>query len=187
MFGVTRLSSLEEELTASYARGGTPEEQFVRLRGPLENFLRNPALDLAAYDARTPNQYARYLLSAPAAPLEIVLALWRPGADSPIHGHGGLTGAVGLVAGELVETKYELAAAGAHFRAVWQGGGKMQPGLASSIFPGGMHQVHRMYNPGVRLAASLHVYLGKLRRVQRYLPAAEGLLRAETRELWFDG
>lgn len=182
------LSSLEAELLIAAGPAGTPEVRFDRIRGPLQNFLRNPSLDLTAFEAKTKNLYARYLVSAAAAPLEIVLALWRPGADSPIHDHGGLTGAVGLVAGQLVESKYELEPAGERFRVRWQGGGRMQPGLASPIYPDGMHQVHRMYNPGLSLAVSLHVYLGNLRRVRRFFPdGQEGLLRAEPRDLWFDG
>lgn len=181
------LSTLDDEIAAAQRGGGTPEAQFDRMRGPLEHFLRNPAVDLAAYQAKTANLYARYLVSDPALPMELVLAVWRPGADSPIHGHANLTGAVGLLAGTLVETKYELRADGDRFAIHWQGGGAMQKGLASPIFPDGLHQVHRMYNPGVQTAFTLHVYLGKLRRIDRYFPEPDGRLRAEARDLWFDG
>lgn len=185
--GMSLLSTLDDEIAAVQGAGGSPEAQFDRMRGPLEHFLRNPAVDLSVYQAKTSNLYARYLVSDPALPIELVLAVWRPGADSPIHDHDGLTGAVGLLAGALVETKYELRADGDRFKIHWQGGGSMQKGLASPIFPDGLHQVHRMYNAGVQTAFTLHVYLGKLRRVNRYFPDGDDRLRAESRDLWFDG
>ncbi len=181
------VSTLEDQLAGILRQEGTPEQQFAALRGPFEHFLRNPGIDLTAFVTRSSNLYARYLLSDPALPAQIVLAFWRPGADSPIHDHQGLTGAVGLLSGNLVETKYELVAEGDGFRVAWQGGGQMQPGLASPIYPTGFHQMHRMYNPGVITAATVHVYLGRLKVVNRYLPSGDSLLRPESRDLWFDG
>lgn len=184
---MSTLPTLEDEIAIAAGQGGEPAALFARIRGPLENFLRNPSVDLRAYDEKTKNLYARYLVSDPASPVELVLAVWRPGADSPIHDHQALTGAVGLLGGELVETKYELTFAGGKARIAWQGGGRMQAGMASPIYPDGLHQVHRMYNPGVATAHTLHVYVGKLRRVTRYFPEPDGGLRAEARDLWFDG
>jgi predicted metal-dependent enzyme (double-stranded beta helix superfamily) len=180
------ITTLEDQISVICRQEGSPEQQFNALRGPLEHFLRNPGIDAHSFASRSGNLYARYLLSDPSLPAQVVLALWRPGADSPIHDHQGLTGAVGLLSGSLVETKYELVPDGDGFRIGWQGGGQMQPGLASPIYPTGLHQMHRMYNPGVVTAATIHLYLGKLTSVKRYLQGEDGLLRPESRELWFD-
>lgn len=166
--------------------GYAPQGLFLACRQAFETLLRDPGLDLAAYSAGSAKLYARYLISDPTDPFELVLALWRPGADSPIHDHQGLSGMVGLWRGELVETRYELAREGGAFRILWQGGSRMEPGVANPIYPSGMHQVHRMYNSGTELAASLHLYFGKLRRLNRYLPVADGRLMASPRDLWFD-
>jgi hypothetical protein len=184
--GMSLLTTLDEQIARIHAGGGTPEAMFDKLRGPFEHVLRNPGVDLNAYSAKSTNLYARYLVSNPALPIQLVLAFWRPGADSPIHDHQGLTGAVGLLQGELVETKYDLQPEGERFRIAWQGGGRMQEGLASPIYPSGFHQIHRMYNPGIRTATTLHVYLGRLTRVNRFFSEPDGLLRVEARDLWFD-
>ena len=179
---------IDEQLSAIWRQGGTPEELLWRAREPFEAWLEAPGIDLKQYSARSANPYARYLLSKPDLPIELYLALWMPGTESPIHDHQGLTGAVAILAGELVETRYELTQTGDKHEIAWQGGGLMQPGLASPIYPQGLHQVHRMYNPGATTAASVHLYFGKLTQVTHYLPVAKSkLLITETHGVWHDG
>jgi predicted metal-dependent enzyme (double-stranded beta helix superfamily) len=186
----TTLSTLDDILPDLLQRSAHPEERFNLLKVPFEALLREPGVDLTKYSERSPNPYARYLLSDPRRAYQLVLAFWRPGATSPIHNHQKLTGAVGLLQGRLVEENFELTPGlgvqkGA-YRVTRREAVEMQVGVANPIYAEGFHQVHRMYNADPEVAVTMHLYLGKLEHIQKYLPQEDGTLTAEDKNLWFD-
>ncbi len=180
------LGGLDREIARIYEEVSDPAERVRRAEQPLRAFLRDTVLPIDAYGARSTNLYARYRLNAPELPIQVVLAIWNPGSDSPMHNHQHLTGVVTLLTGRLMETKYDLAPDGDAWRVVAEAPTEMQCGAFSPIYPEGIEQVHRMFNPGDETAATLHVYFGHLTRLDRYLPMPDGRLRAEPRDLWFD-
>ncbi len=180
-------AALDEAVLAAYRLEAPPELRVEALRRPLEAVVAEGAIPIQQYSERSRERYARYLLSDPAAPFHIVLAFWRPGADSPIHDHGGLTGAVVAFGEGLSEEKFELVATEGRYAISKRRSAEMRPGKLSPIYPRGIEQVHRMNNLGETTVASLHVYLGRLERINRYLPSGGGVFRQEARDLWFDG
>ena len=176
-----------EELLPAIDTQADPDSVFAALRPPFEQFLNDfrPEIPEGKQSARR-SPYARYLLSAPDLPIQVVLAVWEPGTASAIHDHQGLHGAVGLLRGRLSESKYALTSVGESYRVAQRLDAQMIAGKASAIHPWGLHQVHRMANHGSTTAMSIHVYLGRLERVNLYHPRPDGTLATEPRNLWFD-
>ena len=74
---------------------------------------------------------------------------WTPGQSTPIHDHGGATGALTIAAGRLVETVYPDPRLTRPRRFTHD------HGTARSFSP---HHIHRVANEGAINATSIHAY-----------------------------
>lgn len=113
-------------------------------------------LDLLAEEHRraSPDRYTRHLVHADPDGLFSVLAIvWGPGQGSPVHGHHTWC-AVGVYAGELVETFYRPGPEGAD--PVAEREVLRRPG--DQCFDAGGPGIHRIRNDGHDVAISIHVY-----------------------------
>jgi predicted metal-dependent enzyme (double-stranded beta helix superfamily) len=146
------LRKLIDGTTAATLVDGAIEPQAVlsAIRGSLVD------LDLLAEEHRLskPDTYTRHLLHADPNGLFSILALvWGPGQGSPVHGHHTWC-AVGVYAGELIETFY-----------------RAEPGLPEPVLVRELHRrpgdhcfdaggpgIHRIRNEGPDVAISIHVY-----------------------------
>ena len=127
-----------------------PQAMLEAIRGSLSD------LDLLAEEHRraSPDRYTRHLVHADPDGLFSVLAIvWGPGQGSPVHGHHTWC-AVGVYAGELVETFYRVEADGADPVPVRDV--RRRPG--DHCFDPGGPGIHRIHNEGRETAISIHVY-----------------------------
>jgi predicted metal-dependent enzyme (double-stranded beta helix superfamily) len=115
-----------------------------------------PAIaDLLSPDQREVSAlgYARRLIYGdPAGRFTILALIWGTGQFSPVHAHQTWC-AYAVCDHALTETEYAFEAN----RAVPQRTVERQPGYCC-FGPGGLDQIHRLGNAGVRPATSLHVY-----------------------------
>jgi len=148
----TSLRKLIDGTTAAALVDGAIEPQAVlsAIRGSLVD------LDLLAEEHRIskPDTYTRHLVYADPNGLFSILAIvWGPGQGSPVHGHHTWC-AVGVYAGELIETFY-----------------RAEPGLPEPVLVRELHRrpgdhcfdaggpgIHRIRNEGPDVAISIHVY-----------------------------
>jgi 3-mercaptopropionate dioxygenase len=146
------LRKLVEGTTAAAPRDGAlqPQALLSAIRGSLVD------LDLLAAEHRRagPDTYTRHLLHEDPHGLFSILAIvWSPGQGSPVHGHHTWC-AVGVYAGELVESHYRLNPGGAHPVQVHS----VRRAAGDSCFDGGRDGIHRIENRSNALAISIHVY-----------------------------
>lgn len=94
---------------------------------------------------------------------EVWLLSWLPGQESPLHDHGGASGAFGVLAGELDEHVVRDDVLLGH---------RVGPGQIRA-FP--RDHIHRVGNDGVIPAISLHVYSPALSTMARYEASPAGL------------
>jgi predicted metal-dependent enzyme (double-stranded beta helix superfamily) len=81
--------------------------------------------------------------------LELWLIGWTPGQTTPIHDHGGATGALTIATGRLVETAHAGPTLARPRRTI------LDHGTRVHFSP---HHIHRVANEGVANAASIHAY-----------------------------
>jgi predicted metal-dependent enzyme (double-stranded beta helix superfamily) len=145
------MSRLVAGTTAAAARvRREPQPMLDALRGSLFD------LDLLAEEHRraSPDRSTRPLVHADPDGLFSVLAIvWGPGQGSPVHGHHTWC-AVGVYAGELVETFYREQPGHAEPVAVREV--RRRPG--DQCFDAGGPGIHRIRNEGHEVAISIHVY-----------------------------
>lgn len=102
----------------------------------------------------------RVLAEGPAG--EAMLATWRAGGKSAIHDHGGADGAVIILAGDFIETHFQLR------------GGSLRSGKSLSYRPGMVarvtaHSIHDMHAP--QGGVTLHLYAPEPQPVRLFDPA----------------
>ena len=96
---------------------------------------------------------------------ELVVIIWRPGQDTPIHDHLGSDCAFLILDGESTETKYELNSEGLAFP------------ISSRVYRSGEvcaadePDIHRVSNDGDGELINLHVYTPPLNAFNIYDPA----------------
>jgi cysteine dioxygenase len=107
--------------------------------------------------------YARRVLARTPA-CELVLACWLPRQGTPIHDHGGSSGATVVVGGALAERTYvsrpDRGLEIVDVRRVGEG----EPMVEHP------ETIHLVQNAGRSPAFSLHLYAPPLVRMQRYAP-----------------
>ncbi|MDQ1427116.1 MAG: hypothetical protein QOK39_592 [Acidimicrobiaceae bacterium] len=112
-----------------------------------------------------PRSYARILATED---YEVWLIAWAAAGMLELHDHGGSSGAVCVVEGELVETFTDLV--DRHpLRSVTMAVGSPLPLSAM--------RVHEVWNPGPRPALSVHVYSPPLRTMTFFDHRAESFLK----------
>jgi predicted metal-dependent enzyme (double-stranded beta helix superfamily) len=92
---------------------------------------------------------------------EAWLLTWWPGSGTGVHDHGGATGAIVVLEGELREQVWTTDAGGV--RPVER---RLAPGIVRSF---GARIIHDVRNVGTVPAVSLHVYSPRLTSMTRYL------------------
>jgi predicted metal-dependent enzyme (double-stranded beta helix superfamily) len=98
---------------------------------------------------------------------DVWLLTWLPGQGTDLHDHGGSSGALHVVAGELTEDTVVDTAAGPRMTAR-----SLAEGIGRRF---GDHHVHRITNRSDRPAISVHVYGPALTTMTRYRLGATGL------------
>ncbi|NJL22629.1 MAG: hypothetical protein HC895_20340 [Leptolyngbyaceae cyanobacterium SM1_3_5] len=131
--------------------------------------------------------YRRHRLTELTDDFHIILATWEPHSCSPIHDHDETIGAVAVVAGQTVETKYRCVAHAERGLCVGSSGNESFANCTvSPILPGDNLQIHQMANQTDALAATLHVYLHALDRFHLYEHHADRQYALIPKQLWFD-
>jgi hypothetical protein len=97
--------------------------------------------------------------------VDVWLLCWTPENDTGWHDHDISSGAVAVVAGELVENNLTVASGGVETRV---GAGK--------AFSFGPEHIHRL-NGAVRGSVSVHAYSPPLWRMGQYAVSDTGVLR----------
>ncbi len=99
------------------------------------------------------------------AHVDVWLLCWTPVNDTGWHDHDVSSGAVAVVAGELVENNLRV------------GGGAMETRIgAGKAFSFGPEHIHRLNGAG-RGSVSVHAYSPPLGRMGQYTVSEEGVLR----------
>ena len=106
------------------------------------------------------------------------LIAWPPGTGTGWHDHGGASGAMVAVSGELTERSIEAPADHVYGQAI------ALPGGVGSVRPlhagggcafGGQH-IHEVVNEGTQMAYSVHVYAPDLDLMRHYAVSGESLV-----------
>jgi predicted metal-dependent enzyme (double-stranded beta helix superfamily) len=97
--------------------------------------------------------------------VEVWLLSWLPGQESPLHDHGGSSGAFTVLAGALDETVVSRTNTSRDH--LWVRG-------PSRSF--GEHHIHRVGNDGNLPAVSLHAYRPTLSSMRRFDRGRDGLV-----------
>jgi predicted metal-dependent enzyme (double-stranded beta helix superfamily) len=97
--------------------------------------------------------------------VEIWLLSWLPGQESPLHDHGGASGAFTVLAGALDETVVSRENTSRDH--LW---------VRGPLRSFGSHHVHRVGNDGDIPAVSLHAYLPSLTTMRRFDRGRAGLV-----------
>jgi predicted metal-dependent enzyme (double-stranded beta helix superfamily) len=105
---------------------------------------------------------------------EAWLIAWAPGGSLDLHDHGGSTGEVVVVEGELLE-RYTDRRCGHPLRTH-----RLRAGQALAIGP---TRVHGVWNPGPTTALSVHVYSPPLSTMTFYDPRRLTPLRTEPADI----
>lgn len=93
---------------------------------------------------------------------EVWLLTWLPGQGTEIHDHGGSSGAIAVVQGELTERLFP--ANGPVERTLTPGG----------VRPFGGHHIHQVVNSGTAPAISVHAYAPALATQTYYRLEGDG-------------
>ena len=123
-----------------------------------------------AWPGTTRQGRRRWDLMAASDAFEAWAITWEPGGAIELHDHGGSSGAVAVVAGELLETSVVTRASGEV--ALWSS--TIASGRCTSF---GGHHVHDIVNVGAAPAVSVHVYAPRLSSMT-YYRMCEGVLEA---------
>jgi hypothetical protein len=152
-----------ELLTAAVRRvvrsGGSWQETAGRVATALRGRLPGPGLLSPGQLAGDPSGYQTHLVHAePDGSFSIVVMVWLPGQQTPVHDH--LTWCVTAV---LQGTEYEevYAHRGDHLEAVARNANPA--GTVSGFAPPG--DIHQVTNIGGTVAVSMHVYGTDITRV----------------------
>jgi predicted metal-dependent enzyme (double-stranded beta helix superfamily) len=119
----------------------------------------------AANDA-SPDGGRRYCRIVNSSWLEVWIIEWGPATRLELHDHGGASGAVDVLDGELVETY-------AHF----EDGRRLRSRqlAAGTSFSFGPKHIHEVWNPAGTPALSLHTYSPRLSTMTFYAQATATL------------
>lgn len=152
-----------EPLTAAVRRavrsGGSWQQTADRVAAALRGHLPGPGLLSAHQLAGDPGGYQTHLVHAePDGSFSVVVMVWRPGQQTPVHDH--LSWCVTAV---LAGTEYEevYALRGDHLAVIARNANLA--GTVSGFAPPG--DVHQVRNTGDTVAVSMHVYGTDISRV----------------------
>ncbi len=106
------------------------------------------------------------------------LIAWPPGTGTGWHDHGGASGAMVALAGELTERSIEAPADHAYGQALALPGGvgSIRPLCAGDGRAFGGRHIHEVINEGVTIAYSVHVYAPDLDLMRHYAVTGESLV-----------
>ena len=144
--------------------GGSWQETADRVVAALRGRLPGPGLLSPAQLAGDPSGYQTHLVHAePDGSFSIVVMVWLPGQQTPVHDH--LTWCVtAVLQGTEYEEVYRLSRTpdrGDHLRSVARNANPV--GTVSGFAPPG--DIHRVTNIGAGVAVSMHVYGTDITRV----------------------
>lgn len=124
----------------------------------MEPMLRQSDLLAEAHCLCQPETYRRHILFAdPDRRFTILALVWRPGQETPIHGHRAW-GAVGVYEGEPTVTIYDCTEVeGGGRAACLQSELRCAPGDTTFVQPG-YGDVHRICNATEDRVLTIHVY-----------------------------
>jgi len=106
------------------------------------------------------------------------LIAWPPGTGTGWHDHGGASGAMVALAGELTERSVEVPADHVYGQAIpLRGGvGSVRPLRAETGRAFGGRHIHEVVNEGTQVAYSVHVYAPDLDLMRHYAVSGESLV-----------
>jgi Cysteine dioxygenase type I len=144
-----------------------PTQLALHRAGPfLAHLARDPAfldayvLPLLQTPRRIEEWYVAQRCDGQDGSYSVQIFVWPPGTRTQIHDHT-CWGAYLCVAGSVLEERYERLDDGsqleyAHLKKVWQLSWSKENGV-STVLPGG-GGIHRVGNPGTKMAISMHLY-----------------------------
>lgn len=106
------------------------------------------------------------------------LIAWPPGTGTGWHDHGGASGAMVALAGELTERSVEVPADHVYGQAIAlpDGVGSVRPLRAETGRAFGGRHIHEVVNHGAQIAYSVHVYAPDLDLMRHYAVSGESLV-----------
>ena len=106
------------------------------------------------------------------------LIAWPPGTGTGWHDHGGASGAMVALAGELTERSVEVPADHVYGQAIAlpDGVGSVRPLRAETGRAFGGRHIHEVVNQGAQIAYSVHVYAPDLDLMRHYAVSGESLV-----------
>lgn len=147
------ISALAAEISAACFE--EPEAKAAQIKAALRRAVADPGLLSAEQCAAKADCYARHVIYAdPARRFTILAIVWGPGQFSTPHAHHTWC-AYGVLENALEETifRWDAATSTAHPL-------RTQPRETgySCYADAGLDQIHRLGNPGIKAAISIHVY-----------------------------
>jgi cysteine dioxygenase len=155
------VKSLLDDVFADFARcpDGIPADRLRRWIETCSITLQ----DVLGFCRFHPERYVRNLVRAEPAYHALILC-WRNGHRSPIHDHTGSRCAVKVLAGEAIETRFELAPNGMVYAT---GSSVLRHGTTCYSEDADIHQVSNLQAGGADLV-TLHVYSPPLLKMNAY-------------------
>ncbi|HET9480699.1 MAG TPA: cysteine dioxygenase family protein, partial [Candidatus Polarisedimenticolia bacterium] len=180
------LQRLVHDLDDIIGRADVGPDRVLAVKDRLGAFLKDsPALPEPVRRA-TGDGYARHLLYAdPEGRFEMVVMAWSPGQATPVHDHAGIWCVEGVVEGVVEVTRYDLTEMLKGGRARMRRTETIRAGLGQcgALIP--PVEYHTIANPEERMALTLHVYGGRMRRCRIFEDRGEGVYEVDYRDLHF--
>jgi predicted metal-dependent enzyme (double-stranded beta helix superfamily) len=146
------------------------KDSLARVARSLAEVVRHDGFDVGGAFARagvardaSPDGGRRYCRIVDSSWLEVWIIEWGPATRLELHDHGGASGAVDVLDGELVETYASSFADGRSLSS--------RQLAAGTSFSFGPKHVHEVWNPAGAPALSLHAYSPRLSTMTFYAQA----------------
>ena len=150
----------------------SPQAITERVVPLLAKLVKNPETVPAEFRRRPESGRGRYMLHR-APHFNITSVIWGPGDTAGAHNHE-TWGVIGVVANEIEETRYNVAAQpGGTAKIEVKSVTRYGPGAVSCLLPG-EDEVHGMHNRTDRDTVEIHVYGRDLAGLRRKTWAADG-------------
>jgi predicted metal-dependent enzyme (double-stranded beta helix superfamily) len=130
--------------------------------------------------------YGRHLLYAdPKGRFEIVVMTWSPGQETPVHDHSGIWCVEGVAEGIIDVTRFDMKESVDRDTVRMEEVGHIRAGLGQcgALIP--PVEYHRIANPYEKLAITIHVYGGRMRRCRVFEDRGDRTYAIRTKHLSF--